>query len=70
VLSATNTEHAQQAAGERAEAVAGADVVVLAVPYAALDDIARELSDVLTGKEMAAVIARGEVPDIAVSWSR
>lgn len=52
VLSAGNPEHAQaaaaaagaEAAGGNAEAVAGADVVVLAVPYAAVAGVAAEIA--------------------------
>jgi 8-hydroxy-5-deazaflavin:NADPH oxidoreductase len=58
VLSAANPEHAQQvasaagggAASSNAEAVDGADLVILAVPHTAVADIVSELSDALAGK--------------------
>jgi predicted dinucleotide-binding enzyme len=57
-LSAAHADHAQaaaeatgaQAAATAREAVAGADVVVLAVPYGALLALVDELGDALTGK--------------------
>jgi NADPH-dependent F420 reductase len=58
VLGATSPESAEEAAtesGARAapssrEAAQGADVVVLAVPQAAVDDVVKELGDVLSGR--------------------
>lgn len=57
-VSAADPEHAQRtataagcrAAGTNAEAVDGADVVVLAVPHRAVAGIADELADALAGK--------------------
>ena len=57
VISARDPEHAQQAArsagaraaSSNAEAVDGAELVVLAVPYAAAGGIVTELSDALAG---------------------
>ena len=57
-LSAAHADHARvaadatgaQAAATAREAVAGADVVVLAVPYGALLAVVDELGDALTGK--------------------
>ncbi|HEX8099494.1 MAG TPA: NADPH-dependent F420 reductase [Actinomycetota bacterium] len=43
-------ETGAQAAPSNREAVQAADVVILAVPYQALEDAAREVSDVLDGK--------------------
>lgn len=60
VLSAAHPEHADQAArvagvgaraaSSNAEAVEGAELVVLAVPHSAVDQIAAELSGALAGK--------------------
>ena len=58
VLSATDPEHAQaaaeatgaRAAASNAEAVRGADVVILAVPNTAVDEVVDELGDALDGK--------------------
>lgn len=57
VLSAANPEHAEQAAtaagvaaaASNTEAVAGADLVVLAVPHPAVADVAAELADAVGG---------------------
>ena len=57
-LAATDPEHARQvaaevgaaAAGSSVEAVRAADVVVLAVPFAALDVVAAEIAHVASGK--------------------
>lgn len=65
-LAAKHREHAEEAArklGARAakdsaEAVSGADLVVLAVPAEALDDIARELGAKLAGKVVVDVSNR------------
>jgi NADPH-dependent F420 reductase len=58
VISAANAEHAEEAAraagcraaASNAVAVEGAEVVVLAVPYAAVADIVAEVSGALSGK--------------------
>jgi predicted dinucleotide-binding enzyme len=57
-ISATSPESAEeaaketgaQAAGSNREAVEGADLVVLAVPQAAVDEVTKELGDALNGK--------------------
>src|SRR3954447_15575829 len=46
------------AAATNAEAVRGADVVVLAVPTAAIEDVARNLGDALDGKVVVDVANR------------
>jgi predicted dinucleotide-binding enzyme len=43
-------ETGAQAAGSNREAVEGADLVVLAVPQAAVDEVTKELGDALNGK--------------------
>ncbi|MEV5764796.1 NADPH-dependent F420 reductase [Micromonospora sp. NPDC052213] len=63
VVAATSAEHAQKAAGSagasaaasNAEAVQGADLVLLAVPHAAVAGIATELGEALTGKVLVDV---------------
>ncbi len=58
VFSAKDPEHARaaaeqtggQAAGSNLEAVGGADIIVLAVPYPAVDTILTELGDALADK--------------------
>lgn len=65
-LAAKHPEHAAEAArqfGARAardaaEAVSGADLVVLAVPAAALEDVAREIGSKLAGKVVVDVSNR------------
>jgi predicted dinucleotide-binding enzyme len=65
-VSATHPEHAREAATEtgasaaatNAEAVSNADVVVLAVPSTAFDQLAAELGDALTGKVVVDVSNR------------
>jgi predicted dinucleotide-binding enzyme len=65
-VSATNPEHAREtaaqtgasAASTNADAVANAAVVVLAVPSTALDQLAAEIGDALTGKVVVDVSNR------------
>ncbi|HSL32654.1 MAG TPA: prephenate dehydrogenase/arogenate dehydrogenase family protein [Candidatus Limnocylindrales bacterium] len=65
-ISAAHPEHAAEAASQlgaraartNAEAVSGADLVVLAVPANALDSLARELSTDLAGKVVVDVSNR------------
>jgi NADPH-dependent F420 reductase len=69
-ITARNTEHASAAAdatGARVaassrDAAAGADVIVLAVPVTALEEVATELSEVATGKTVVDV-TNHPVPD-------
>lgn len=71
-LSASRPEHAREAAGQvgakaagsNSEAVAGADLVILAVPVTALDAIADELGERLRGKTVVDVSNR-PTPDPA-----
>jgi len=70
-LSATSPEHAQaaatQAGGQAAEsnrqAVASAQVVVLAVPYPAVDGVLAEVGDALAGKLLVDVTNRVDPAD-------
>ena len=65
-ISAAHPEHAQQAAqtvGARAaasaeQAVSGADLVILAVPATALDDVAHDIAKAATGKVVVEVSNR------------
>src|SRR6266550_7714142 len=65
-VSATNPEHARETATEtgataaatNADAVSNADVVVLAVPPTAFDEIATEIGDALAGKVVVDVSNR------------
>jgi 8-hydroxy-5-deazaflavin:NADPH oxidoreductase len=62
-IAAKNREHATEvaeqtgahAASSSTEASAGADIIVLAVPAAALDEVAAELTDVAAGKAVVDV---------------
>jgi predicted dinucleotide-binding enzyme len=65
-VTAADPEHAERlardtgahAAGSNRDAVAGADVVILAVPYAAIDAITAELGDAANGKTLVDVTNR------------
>jgi predicted dinucleotide-binding enzyme len=69
-IAAKHPEHASEIAGQTGarasssskEASSQADVIVLAVPAAALDEVAAELSDVATGKPVVDV-SNHPVPD-------
>jgi NADPH-dependent F420 reductase len=70
-LSATNPEHARaaadatgaQAAESARSAVQGADAVVLAVPYLAVDGLLAEVGDALAGKVVVDVTNRVDPTD-------
>lgn len=65
-IAATHPEHAEvtaravgaRAAGSAAEAISGADLVILAVPVTALDDVAREIAEPASGKVVVEVSNR------------
>ena len=77
VLSAPSGDKAQAvaaevggtAAGSNRQAVADADVVVLAIPYSAIDDVAREIAPAVRGKVVVDVTnpMRADLSGLAVS---
>jgi 8-hydroxy-5-deazaflavin:NADPH oxidoreductase len=76
-LSASNPEHARDAAtqsgGQAADsnqaAVASVEVVMLAVPYPAVDAVLAEVGDALAGKVLIDATNRSTRPTLAASWT-
>jgi NADPH-dependent F420 reductase len=60
-------ETGARAASSAAEAVRDADVVILAVPNAAVDEVIGELADALGGKVLVDVTNRMKMPNVAES---